>query len=130
MRFCGLSHLITLLISIVMSCILVTRLSTNGHYEYCISQCISRFSRTQNSCLKVHLHLYEGSWIWAKLEVGYTSPSLLEDKQMADPFNDRITMEQFHELFDQSDDSDEEFEGFWCTDILISNVYSSTRLVY
>ena len=35
-----------------------------------------------------------------------------EDKEMADPFDNRITMEQFHELFDQSDDSDEEFEGF------------------
>ena len=35
-----------------------------------------------------------------------------EDKEKADPFDDRITMEQFHELFDQSDDSDEEFEGF------------------
>ena len=42
----------------------------------------------------------------------YTSLSPLEDKEMADPFDDRIKMEQFHELFNQSDDSDEEFEGF------------------
>ena len=54
----------------------------------------------------------KGHEISAKLEIRYISSSPFEDKEMADPFDDRITMEQFDELFYQSDNSDEEFEEF------------------
>ena len=34
------------------------------------------------------------------------------DEDVADPFDDRNSMEQLNKLFGQSDDSEESFEGF------------------